>query len=306
MIEIREDDSGPEPRRFLLQQILRKVFFEDWVLKLVALVITIALWLGVTGLSTPTTKRFTVPLNFSISNNTEITNSPIEEVDVVISGDKRKIEQINRGELAASVDLTDVAPGDKVLSLSPENVAVALPLGIKLDEIQPSRIAVRLEAVEEKEIAVRAEIVGEPAEGFEVYSETVSPQRVRVRGPASFIRTLDSVSTDRVDVSGAKEDIVAKQVPVSVENSKANVLNTVVDVSVRIGEKRIERRFVLPASGKTLSVVLFGPRMLVESVRAEDLKAEIIDTETGDALPRVVLPEALHGNVEIRSLKIRS
>jgi hypothetical protein len=46
--------------------------------------------------------------------------------------------------------------------------------------------------------------------------------------------------------------------------------------------------------------------MLVESVRAEDLKAEIIDTETGDALPRVVLPEALHGNVEIRSLKIRS
>ena len=121
-----ERESSP----LFMRQILRKIFLEDWVMKLVALVITVALWLGVTGLSTPTTKRFTVPLNFSISNNTEITNTPIQEVDVVVSGDKRKIDQINRAELAASIDLTDVTPGDKVLSLSPENVAVALPLGI--------------------------------------------------------------------------------------------------------------------------------------------------------------------------------
>ena len=38
-------------------------------MKLIALVITLGLWLGVTGLSTPTTKRFTVPLIPSISNN---------------------------------------------------------------------------------------------------------------------------------------------------------------------------------------------------------------------------------------------
>ena len=294
-----------QPSTMLLRQIVRKIFFEDWVLKLVALVITVALWLGVTGLSTPTTKRFTVPLNFSISNNTEITNSPIQEVDVVVSGDKRKIDQINRTELAASVDLTDVAPGDRVLSLSPDTVAVELPLGIKLDEIQPSRIAVRLEAVEEKEIAVRAELSGEPAEGFEVYGQTVTPQKVRVRGPASFINTLESVPTDSVDIAGSMDDVVARQVPVSVSNPKSAVLNTVVDVLVRIGEKRTERLFNLPVAGKRISVVLFGPKTLLENVRVEDFKAEIVRTESGDEFPRVNVPESLQGNVEVRSIKVR-
>ncbi len=273
-------------------------------MKLVALVITVALWLGVTGLSTPTTKRFTVPLNFSISNNTEITNSPIQEVDIVVSGDKRRIDQINRADLFASIDLTDVMPGDRVLSLSPENVAVALPLGIKLDEIQPSRIAVRIEAVEEKDVTVKAEIGGEPAEGFEVYSQTVTPQKVRVRGPASFIRTLEFVPTDIVDLAGARENIFARQVPVSVSNPKATVLNTVVDVIVRIGERRIERRFVITTSGRRINAVLFGPKTLLENVKPEDLKIEIIKTESGDETPRLTLPETLNESVEIRSIRI--
>ncbi|HMJ09740.1 MAG TPA: CdaR family protein [Pyrinomonadaceae bacterium] len=296
------DETIRGPRRFYFKQILRKMFLEDWVMKLVALVITIALWLGVTGLSTPATRRFTVPLNLIVSNNTEITNSPIQEVDIVVSGDKRKIEQINRADLAASIDLTEVAPGDRVLSLTPDNVSVIRPLGIKLDEIQPSRIAVRLEAVEEKEVAVTAETTGEPASGFEIYSETVVPSRVRVRGPASFIKTLDSVPADRVDVSGAKVDIIARQVPISVSNPKAAVLNTVVDVSIRIGEKRTEKRLTLTtAGGRKVSAVLFGPKSLVDHVRADDIKAEMIRNENGDDEARVTLPEALQDKVDVRA-----
>ena len=70
--------STREPRKIFLRHIVRKIFFEDWALKLTALVITLGLWFGVTGLSKPTTKRLTVPLVPSIQNNTEITNSPIQ------------------------------------------------------------------------------------------------------------------------------------------------------------------------------------------------------------------------------------
>ena len=162
-----ETSTHKGPAILYLKQIVRKIFLEDWVMKLIALLITLALWLGVTGLSTPTTKRFTVPLNFSVSNNSDITNEPIQEVDIVISGDKRKIEQINRAELTASIDLSDVLPGDRVLSLTPQIVSVSpLPLGIKLDEIQPGRIAVRLEAVVEKDVEVRGATTGEPANGY--------------------------------------------------------------------------------------------------------------------------------------------
>jgi YbbR domain-containing protein len=291
-----------------LKQIARKIFLEDWVMKLVALLITFALWLGVTGLSTPTTKRFTVPLNFNVSNNADITNEPIQEVDIVISGDKRRIEQINRSELAASIDLTEVMPGDRVLSLTPQNVSVApLPLGIKLDEIQPGRIAVRLEAVEEKDVEVRAATTGEPANGFEIYAETINPPKVRVRGPSSSVRTLDHVLTEVIDVAGAQQDIVKRQVPVGVSNAKrTSVLNTVVDVAIRIGEKRIERRFGVTAEGKHVTFVVFGPRSVIEHLRADEIRADLIKAESGEESARIVLPEALQDKIEIRSVKVGS
>ena len=118
-----------------LKHILKKIFLEDWLMKLVALGITLALWLGVTGLSTPTTQRLTsVPLSLRFSNNIEVTNEPIQEVDLVVSGDKRRLAQINKNDLIVSLDISDVMPGDRVINLTPENVGVSLPTGVKLDE----------------------------------------------------------------------------------------------------------------------------------------------------------------------------
>jgi len=297
-----------KPNGLFLKHVLRKVFLEDWVLKLTALVITVALWLGVTGLSTPTTKRFSVPLVMSIPNNTEITNEPIEEVDIVLTGDKRKIDQINRAELTAVVDLGELATGDRVLQLTPENVAVPqLPLGVKLDEVQPSRIAVRLEKVVEKDVEVRAELTGQPAENFEVYAATVNPVKVRVRGPESYIRTLDFLSTSPIDIGGAAESLVARQVAVSVANPNTIAYSTVVDVYVDIGEKRIERMYSVPVKdgeGRA-RVVLFGGRSIFDELAADDLRVETIKSESGAETPRVVLPQRLEGKLEVRSVRIR-
>lgn len=302
-----ERSKTRKPRRLFLRHIIRKIFFEDWALKLTALVITLGLWFGVTGLSTPTTKRITVPLVPSISNNTEITNSPIEEVDIVISGDKRKIDQINRSELTASLDLTDVPPGDRVVSLTPENVFVSLPQGIRLDEVQPSRIVIKLEAVEEKEIEVRAQTDGQPPAGYEVYNSSVLPPKIRVRGPASFIKTLDFVETDMIDLSGRKEEFTARQVPVSVANPQAAVLNTVVDVYFRIGERRVERMYSIAVPGSPARIAaftIFGPRTLLAQTRSDEFKFDV-DDEDSDAEPRLMLPPDLQGRVEVRNLTIK-
>ena len=277
-------------------------------MKLMALVITLALWLGVTGLSTPTTKRFTVPLSPNISNSSEITNSLIPEVDIVVSGDKRKIDQINKSDLVATLDLTDVLPGDRVVSLTHENVSVALPQGIKLDEVQPSRIAIKLEAVEEKEVEVEVETEGVPPVGYEVYATTVLPPKIRVRGPVSFIHTLNFVETDKIDISGQKGDFAARQIPVSVANPKAAVLNTVVDVYFRIGEKRVERAFSISIPGpprKTAGFTLFGPRTLLLHTKADAFKVEMVKNDSGDETPQLILPLELQDLVEIRDLSIK-
>src|SRR5688572_30661180 len=145
-----------QPNKFFFKHILRKIFLEDGVMKLVALAITLALWLGVTGLSTPTTQSLSsIPLSLRFSNNIEVTNSPIQEVTLVVSGDKRKLAQINKNDLVASIDVSGVMPGDRVIPLTSETVAISLPTGVKLDAIQPRSMAVRIEAVEEKEVPVQ-------------------------------------------------------------------------------------------------------------------------------------------------------
>lgn len=293
--------------KLFAKHVVRKIFLEDWGLKLTALVITLGLWFGVTGLSTPSVQRFNVALAPRISNNAEITNALPPEVDIVLSGDKRKLEQLNNSDLTATLDLTDVDPGDRVVSLTPENVYVNLPQGIKLTEIQPGRIAVNLEAVEEKELEVRAETKGAPAAGFEVYSSMVSPSRVKVRGPASIIRTLDSVETAKVDLGGKKSDFTAQQIAVNVANPKATVFNTVVDVFFRIGERRVERAFTIPVTGlngKTASFIIYAARTLLAQTKLDDIKVEMIINDNGEEVPQVTLPDELKNLAEVRRLKL--
>lgn len=302
-----------DPRRLLFRQVLKKIFVDDWMLKLTALVITFALWFGVTGLSTPITKRFTVPLIPSLAPNAEITNSLISDIHIVVSGDKRKVDQINTSDLMATLDLTEVPPGDRVVSLTPESVQVTLPQGVRLVEIQPILIPVNLEAVEEKDVEVKVVLSGNVAQGLEVYSANVLPPRIRVRGPASYIRPLEHIETDPIDLTAKDRDFSARQIPVRVSHPKASVYNTVVDVVFRIGEKRTERSFVVPISGFQLPIaglqgkaayfILYGPRSVIADIRSEDLRVELPDAEGGD--PRVILPAEIESAVEVRKLTIK-
>lgn len=300
-----------EQRQLFLRRIFRRVFLEDWGTKLIALGISFALWLGVTGLRAPTTVRLkNVTLNTRISNDMEMTNTPTQEVDIVVTGDKRNIDRLTARDLVISVDLTDVKSGDRIVQLSPETVNLELPSGVKLDEIQPNKIAIKLEKVEEKEVEVKVETEGNVAEGFEVYGVTVLPTKVRVRGAESFVKSLDSVSTEKINIENLKDNHFARQIGLNLVNPKLTLLNTIVDVSFRIGEKRLERMFVVPvnteAGTKNVSIVLLGGRSVLEKLRSEDLQVEIIKSETGEETPQVTLPEDLQNKVEIRKAKIAS
>jgi YbbR domain-containing protein len=297
-----------DQQKIFFSRLFRKIFLEDWLMKLVALIITLALWFGVTGLRAPSTRRLqNIPLNIRVSNNIEVTNSPVTEVDIVVTGDKRKIDALNSRDLVVSLDLTDVQAGDRTVQIMPGNVTVELPSGVKLEEVQPSKIPVKLETVEEREITVRAETEGSAAEGFEVYSQTVLPQKVRVRGPSSFIKSLNSISTEKINLDGRQTDFTAQQVPLNVVNPKATLLDTVVDVAFRIGEKRIERLFLVSVQTeegvKKVKVILYGARSILEGVTSENLQIELVKTETGESKPRVILPADLEGKVEIREPK---
>lgn len=298
-----------EQRHMLVRRIFWRVFLEDWGTKLIALGISFALWLGVTGLRTPTSQRLkNVTLVTRISNDMEITNTPTEDVDIVVSGDKRQVELLNDRSLVVSVDLTDVKSGDRIIQLSPETVNLDLPSGIKLDEIQPNKIAVKLEKVEEKNVEIKVETEGNLAEGFEIYSTNVVPANVRARGAESFVKSLASISTEKINVEGLKDNYFARQIGLNVVNPKLTLLDTIVDVNFTIGEKRMERTFVIPVKTETktvnVTIVLFGGRSIMDKLRNEDLKVEIIKNENSEETPKITLPPDFQEKIEILKQKI--
>lgn len=302
--------SEREQRRLFVRRLFRRMFLEDWLLKLVALGITLALWLGVTGMRAPTTVRFkNVALNLRVAGDMEITNSPVQEIELVVTGDKRLVDRVNSRDLIVAVDLSEIRAGDQIVQMTPENINIDLPNGLKIDEIQPNKIAVRLEKVEEREVTVKTETEGSVAENLEVYAETVTPAKVRVRGPQSVVRSLDAISTEKINLDSASESFVARQIALNVVNPKITLLDTSVDVAFRVGEKRTERMMIVSAQGdgqtKQITLVLYGARSILEKLTPDQIAASLVKNENGEYAPQVILPPEIQNAVEIKNVKIK-
>lgn len=300
-----------EERIKLFRFAFRRLFIDDWLMKLVALVITLTLWLGVTGLQTPTTTRIRgVSLNLLIANDLEVTNAPVTEVDLVLRGPKPRLDQILPRDLAVSLDLNDIGPGDRTVQITPQNISVDLPNGIEILEVQPNRIALKLEQVSEVVVPIRVETQGSPSPGYEVYSTRVTPETVRVRGPRSFVDALSYVSTEKVDITGNTTDFSVQQIPLNIVNPKVNLVSAATaDVTVRIGQKRIERLVIVPYETRNrrgrAAVLLFGPSNLLDTLQPTDIIIVEESAEDGRSTLRVILPPEIQADVEVRDAKFR-
>src|SRR5919202_2950958 len=143
--------GGGDGRR-VAGQWLRSLLFEDWTLKLLALLITLGLWYAVTTQRAPATMRpRAVPLEFILPDGVDVGNDPVEEVDVTLEGSQGKLADLNARNLVARADVTNLKPGDRVARLS-DNVSMDLPEGVRVMEVSPRTVALHLEPVVERAV----------------------------------------------------------------------------------------------------------------------------------------------------------
>src|SRR5215218_10456102 len=270
---------GPRPTSHRVEKLLRRIFIEDWSLKLLSFAIAIVLWLLVTGQNQPVTAHVNVQLNFIRPPSLEISNDPPRTVDVMLTGSRNKLDDLTSLDLVATVDISDQRAGERVLRLA-DKAQISLPQGIKVDGFQPSAIPIRLEEIVERQVTVEPKLEGKPADGFEVYAFRPSKGSVTVRGPASRVNALQKVMTESIWLAGHKESFTASNLTIDVPDPKIDLLEPVVSVDVEIGERRIEKNVsgvavstsqggkVQPA---TTSVTLEGVPSLLDTLKAEDI-----------------------------------
>src|SRR5215470_1948343 len=156
----------PQPAPHRTQMLLRRIFVEDWSLKLLSLAIAIVLWLLVTGQNQPVTAHVNVQLNFIRPQSLEISNDPPRTVDVMLTGSRNKLDDLTSLDLVATVDITDQRAGERILRLA-DKAQITLPQGIKIDGFQPSAIPIRLEEIMDRQVDVQPKLEGKPDDGFE-------------------------------------------------------------------------------------------------------------------------------------------
>src|SRR4026209_369178 len=158
--EVTTSDPCPAPTR--AETLLRRIFLEDWSLKLLSLAIAIVLWLLVTGQNEPVTAHVNVQLNLIRPPSLEISNDPPRTVDVMLTGSRNKLDDLTALDLVATVDLSDQHPGERVLRLA-DKAVISLPQGVKVDGYQPSAIPIRLEPIVDRQVAIEPKLEGRPA-----------------------------------------------------------------------------------------------------------------------------------------------
>lgn len=306
---LRDMDIGRDDGRGVARRWLREFLLEDWGLKLLALAITLALWFAVTSQRTPVTLNLHgVQLEFLRPSEIEISNEPLDEVTLTLEGSRGELDEINARNLVARIDISQLKPGDRILHLNENNVSMDLPDGVRIIRIEPHSVALRLERSVERELPVEARLDGKPAEGYIVRSVQVNPPSVRVRGPESRVNSLEKAYTETIPLEGQRETITQPQVAVDINDRKVIPLDPVVGVRVEIAETQEERRISgvpvrspagLDVRPNVATVVVLGPRTLVQRLRADEFSVILEQGADGELNARAVVPPALAERVSV-------
>ena len=306
-----EDSSSELPRAPSgLNRVLHRIFIEDWNLKLLSLAITLVLWFIVTGQNTPVNTHASVQLKFIRPSTLEISNDPPKSVDVLLTGSKYRLDDLNKTALVATIDITDQRAGERVLRLADSRTQLDLPQGVTVEAFQPSVISIRLEPIVQRQLGIHATFDGKVAEGFEVYGFRPNKETVSVVGPESKVNALEWAKTETISVAGRRETFTAPNVAIDISDPKIDLSDPVLSIEIEIGPRRIDKTISgVPVStdsgGATLpstaTVVVYGSPNLLNDVSSGDLKLRI--PPSGDVSGASLdLPTALQGKLVLKSV----
>ena len=246
----------------------------------------------------------------------EISGGEVNEtVSVRLRGPRDIVRNIMPNQIAVVADMSNKEPGDRVVQLKTRDVSA--PEGIEVLQIDPGTIRLRIEPTTRKRVKVDPEVVGQVKDGYEIYRVTIDPPIVEIQGPESQVAQVESVSTESIQLFERTGSFVAS-VDVDHPNHSIRVVTPgLISMAFEIGEVRSRRKLSVPVSvvdqnagirllTPTVTVELYGPRTLLDSLTPERIRVEIQtsgdDGDEGHAVPRVVLPVDIRNRIEVTSL----
>jgi YbbR domain-containing protein len=171
-----------------------------------ALVLAVIVWAVAVNQEDPSIQDvFPEPIPIEIRNQppgTVLFGEVEDNVQVTIRAPRTSWENLRANSFQAWIDLKDLEPDIHNVEVE---VKCSDPAVMIVSE-RPSKVAVRLEPLKEKLLEVKATVMDAPPLGYVYRAPTVTPKQVMVRGPATAVDQVQTVSAD-IYLQGAKSDL---------------------------------------------------------------------------------------------------
>ena len=196
-----------------------------WFLKIVSFVLALTVWFVVSAprRERVTERTFAAPLSlFGLRNELVITTSVPDTVNVRLRGRESDLRAVSAQNLEVSVAMNWASQGEAKVTLRPQ--AINVPPEIEVVAIDPTNLHFHVEEIRQKVVAIRPFLVGTPPPGFIVGTPTAEPDRALISGPATQVRAIVEVATERIIMTSRTEDFV-QEVPVVSDSSLIRIIN---------------------------------------------------------------------------------
>lgn len=213
-------------------------------LKLLSLLIAAIIWLVVVNVNDPVSTRTYSGVKVKVINENVVKNEGkvyeildnSDEISVVVRAKRSVLDDLAASDFEAYADMKEM---DITLGLIPIDVAT-IKHGNKIEEIssKTKNLKVAIEDFATKQFPITSQVVGEASEGHAVGDVAITPNVIKVSGPASAIEKISKVIV-KVDVDGLSDNFNQRLTPIYLDQfgnelSLAGVSNNCPEVDVAV------------------------------------------------------------------------
>jgi diadenylate cyclase len=188
-----------------MSDFIRKYVVHNLGLKLIALALSVSLWLAVSR--DPVAEvALEVPIEFhNIPQNVDISSESIPQAQIRLRGPQRIVRGLRTPDVYADIDLTNLSPGERTFDLTARQIRV--PSELQVVQVIPSQLHLSFDTHLSREVEVRPRVIGTFAQGYRIKRILVDPPKIAISGPQKRVESVDAAITDPLDVSGATDRV---------------------------------------------------------------------------------------------------
>ena len=182
---------------------------ENLGVKIAAVLLAVALYFHVVT-EQPQEQVLYFPLQVQgLADSLAMHAPPPERLGVKVRGTGKQILRLQIVRPAVVLDLSGVNAGQFQRTMTAADFQGVTSEGVEVTGASiPPRIELTLEPRAEADVPIAVRYRGAPARGFFQQGDPqITPDRVRISGPRSWVRARDSVETEPIAIAGKKSDV---------------------------------------------------------------------------------------------------